>query len=270
MEPGMWDGLSLLAPYGKVQQGGIAGNPDTERGDVYRGPIGTRVDAPAMGYYDAADSSQYQTVLRTPDGHGINIMHIDAIPFADGAAVGAGQAVGKITAATGNYWGRKGNGSLYKYFSDFGGSTTDGVVEVGQYDNPHDAGNRNSGYMDPAGLLSGMPGDTAKAGDSSGGWAAGPAPSTPVADWTDPFANGLGSVMDWGKGNPLTDISLQPGGLAGKQANHAVSKAVSGPSSLLALAGAMAARLGLVALFGVAALAVLVLMFKSLLIPKLG
>ena len=264
-EPATWNNLALLAPYGFTQPNGIAGNADTERGDIYTGPIGSRVDAPAMGYYDAAASTNYQTVLRTPSGQGINIMHIDALPLADGALVAAGQEVGTITAATGNYWSTRGH--RQKYFSTFPDST-DGIVEVGLYDNPRDAGGRNSGYMDPAGLLSGAPGDTAKAG---GGWTAGPAPSTPVpvADWTDPFANGLGSVMDWGKGNPLSDLSLQPGGLAGQQVNKTVSKAVNGPSNLLAMAGAMAARLGLVALFGVAALAVLVLMFKSLLLPKM-
>lgn len=252
-EPSSWDGFSLIAPFGFVQPGGIAGNADTERGDVYAGPVGSRVDAPAMGYYDAADSTRYQTVLRTPSGQGINIMHIDAIPFADGAAVAAGQAVGSITGQTGNYYDKG-----HHYFSQFP-QVGEGVVEVGAYDNPRDASNRNSGFQDPAGLLSNFTG-------SLGG---GPGISaTPPIGTTAP---GLAP----GQKDPNGQHGLPtPGTVAGNVGSNVggffggIGAAIGGTAGAV-VSGALqgASRLGLVALFALLAVGILFLMFKSLLIP---
>jgi len=255
-EPATWDNMALVAPYGYVQPGGIAGNADTERGDIYSGPIGTRVDAPTMGYYDAAASTNYQTVLRTPSGQGINIMHIDAIPFADGALVAAGAEVGTITAATGNYWSTRGH--RQQYFSEFP-DAAHGIVEVGLYDNPRDAGGRNSGYEDPAGMLSGFTGPQGSAPGisptqpiDSTAPALAPGQKDPNGKHGLPTPGGVADAVGSNVGGFFGGIGAGIGGTAGK----IVSGALQGAS-----------RLGLVALFALLAVGILFLMFKSLLIP---
>jgi len=257
------------SPYGN-DAGWFGNYHDIERGNVYSMTENTPLNLPTAATYDPRYSTQYSAVYETADGHALNFMHISNLLYGTKVATPepAGYQFATDPHLPANYTGTTVDGKSFNF--DEVDAPGTGVVEFGIFDTPAHAFAHNSGGSLPPSawgpILAGT-GATASSG-ANGGRTAGPAPSTPVADWTDPFAHGPGSILDWGKGNPLTDISLQPGGLAGQQVNKTVSNAVSGPASLLAMAGAMAARLGLVALFGAAAIGVLVLMFKSLLIPK--
>jgi len=291
---GWWDGAPSSA-YG-ADAGWFGNFHDFEKGNVYSMSDGTPLALPANATYNPAYSTQYSAVYDTADGHAMSFMHIKNLLY--GTTKPTPEAAGFQFAVDSHmpsgqwYTGTTADGkrSLPMVEVDAPGTA---VVEFGMFDTAAHAFARNSGGdiapsswpsifsaanrlpapatggvtrrntpepVAPGGGAGGEAGWGNTGNGSSGGWTP-PAAAPPVADWSNPFANGAGSIFDWGKGTPF-DSSQQPGGQAGSAAGSAVAAAAQGPGQLLAGAGAMGARLGLVGLFGGAALVVLILTVK--------
>jgi len=243
-------------PYGAY--GGTYGSyHDTEQGNVYDVTPGAALGLPSAGTYDPGHSTQYSAVYDLPGGDVFNVIHIhnnlygQTSPLAEPA--GFAFATGDASLSDlGSYTGTTVDGKSAWFVQNSRHGTA--IAEADVYDTPDHAL-----YHDTSGTSvapSGWPAIFARATAASGQGGAAPGPTPqPQPQWGGgniPIVGGLGD----GIGNVA-------GGIGGAAGN--VGGAVTGVGSGIGGAISSLPRVGLTALFAIAALGLLFIVVTKLL-----
>jgi hypothetical protein len=263
---GNWWDEGFVSPVGHygADAGWFGSFHDIERGNVYSMADGTPLTLPANATYNPDYSTQYSAVYDTADGHALSFMHIKNLLYGTTKPTpepaGFQFAIDNHMPSNQWYTGTTidGKRSLPMVEVDAPGT---GVVELGVFDtDAHAFVRNNGGDIAP----SRWPAILGAAGSGSG---ATPQPVKPGGNGSDPFSGWPIDPGAWGtpSTNPIYNAGAHPGDTKYYNAGLGPDPAAAVRSGAAGIADGIlkdVSRLGLVALFGGAALAVLILTVK--------